>query len=199
MNKLLTMILLNKLKNKSGGVTSSIKFPSIIKFTGADFNNIDINWIINANTENLSKTADLFNNTLNFPKTINLSSWNTNNVTEISRMFSRCSSMKSINLSNWNVSKVINGIAVFYQCSSLVDLDITGWNLERAVDISQFVEGCGNLSNNSLNGILAILPTTSNRVTKTLQSIGLTSTQATTCTTLSNWQACVTAGWTTGY
>jgi len=181
-------------------VNITIQFPSVIRFTGANFNNIDLNWIINGNTEKLSKTADMFNNTLNFPETINLSRWNTNNVTEISRMFSRCSSVKSINLSNWNVSNVVNGIAVFYECSSLVEIDITGWNLQKAIDLSQFVQGCGNLSSNSLNAILGILPTaTSYSNTKTLQSLGLTSTQATTCTTLSNWQACVTAGWTTGY
>ena len=34
---------------------------------------------------------------------------------------------------------------------------------------------------------------------KKLKDIGLSRTQAQTCTTLSNWQACVNAGWTTGY
>ena len=34
---------------------------------------------------------------------------------------------------------------------------------------------------------------------KKLKYIGLTQEQATTCTTLSNYQALVNAGWTTGY
>ncbi|MGN1301209.1 MAG: hypothetical protein ACI4U9_01605 [Clostridia bacterium] len=36
-------------------------------------------------------------------------------------------------------------------------------------------------------------------VYKTLKYLGLTSTQATICTTLSNYQAFLDAGWTTGY
>jgi hypothetical protein len=34
---------------------------------------------------------------------------------------------------------------------------------------------------------------------KTLKNIGLSSTQATTCITLSNWADLEAAGWTTGY
>lgn len=35
--------------------------------------------------------------------------------------------------------------------------------------------------------------------TKTLKYMGISSTQATTCQSLSNWSAFTAAGWTTGY
>lgn len=61
-------------------------------------------------------------------------------------------------------------------------------------------KNCTSLSNDSLNNILAMLTNaTAYTGTKTLKYIGLSETQATTCTTLSNWTACETAGWTTGY
>lgn len=59
---------------------------------------------------------------------------------------------------------------------------------------------CSSLSNESLNNILEMcINATSYTGTKTLKQIGLTSSQATTCQSLSNWNDFVTAGWTTGY
>lgn len=65
----------------------------------------------------------------------------------------------------------------------------------------QMFQNCPNLTNESLNNILASLLTATPRLvgTKKLSNLGLTSTQATTCTTLSNWQSLADAGWTTGY
>lgn len=59
--------------------------------------------------------------------------------------------------------------------------------------------GCVSLSNESLNNILATCITMTNVTNKTLKYIGLSSTQATTCQTLSNWNDFVSAGWTSGY
>ena len=55
------------------------------------------------------------------------------------------------------------------------------------------------LTNDSLNNILEMCKNSVMSSNKTLKYIGLSSTQATTCTTLSNWAACESAGWTTGY
>ena len=61
-------------------------------------------------------------------------------------------------------------------------------------------DNCTSLTDDSLNNILAMLTNaTAYTRTKTLKYIGLSKTQATTCTTLSNWAACEAAGWTTGY
>lgn len=59
--------------------------------------------------------------------------------------------------------------------------------------------GCPNLSDESLNNILAICISATKSETKTLKYIGLTSAQATKCTTLSNYSTFTAAGWTTGY
>ena len=50
---------------------------------------------------------------------INLSNFNSNNVTNMSCMFSGCSSLKSINLSNLNTNDVTNMSGMLYNCSSL--------------------------------------------------------------------------------
>ena len=59
---------------------------------------------------------------------------------------------------------------------------------------------CSQLEPNSLNNIMQMcINATSYTRTKTLKEIGLSSTQATTCQSLSNYQAFLEAGWTTGY
>ena len=48
---------------------------------------------------------------------LDLSNFNTNNVTNMSGMFLGCSSLTNINLSNFNNSKVTNMNGMFYGCS----------------------------------------------------------------------------------
>ena len=56
------------------------------------------------------------------------------------------------------------------------------------------------LTDDSLNNLLKMCSNATNyTASKTLKDVGLTNTQATTCTGLSNWADCVTAGWSTGY
>ena len=59
---------------------------------------------------------------------------------------------------------------------------------------------CPSLSDESLNNILAMCTNASSYTrTKTLAYIGLTLEQAEKCMTMSNYQAFLDAGWTTGY
>ena len=50
---------------------------------------------------------------------INLSNFDTNNVTNMEHMFSGCSSLTNINLSNFNTNNVIDMGFMFEGCSSL--------------------------------------------------------------------------------
>ena len=50
---------------------------------------------------------------------INLSNFNTQNVTNMSYMFADCKSLKNINLSNFNTQNVTNMSRMFSHCESL--------------------------------------------------------------------------------
>ena len=56
---------------------------------------------------------------------INLSNFNTNNVTDMSSMFKGCSSLNSINLSNFNTNNVTKMYGMFRCCSSLESIDLS--------------------------------------------------------------------------
>ena len=50
-------------------------------------------------------------------KELNLSNFNTNNVTYMEGMFSGCSSLKELNLSNFNTNNVTDMAGMFFGCS----------------------------------------------------------------------------------
>lgn len=209
----------------TANVNMPIVFANRINFGSANYNGVDTKWIENADTSRLTVSNNMFASARNL-RSLDLSNWDVSNVTNMSAMFSECrqlnnlivkgwdvssvtdmsyafrylSSMISLDLSNLDVSNVKNFNNIFEADGNLINLNLTNWSLDSALYMSDMFSRCYSLSNDSLNGILAILPTaTSYTGTKTLSALGVDSSQATTCTTLSNWQACVTAGWTTGY
>lgn len=147
-------------------------------------------------------------------------SWNTSNLKSMVHAFYMCSSLNNIPL--LDTSKVTNISDAFYKCTSLTEIPqfntsnvtniarmvayctnlvtVPQLNIPKATEMTLIFKDCPNLSEESLNNILATCTTaTSYTNTKTLKYIGLTSEQATKCTTLSNYQAFLDAGWTTGY
>ncbi len=78
-------------------------------------------------------------------------------------------------------------------CGSLKDIPVL--NTERVYVMANAFQNCGNLTDESLNNIMQMCINSSITSNKTLSNIGLSSTQRTKCTTLSNYQAFLNAGW----
>ena len=146
---------------------------------------------------NISKTSlsGFFSDLKNLKK---ISFKSRNNITDMTTMFYFCSNLEEVDFSNVDTSNVANMSNIFYGCNRLKT--ITELDTNKVVNMSGAFHNCTALSNDSLNNVLAMCANaTSYTGTKTLQNIGLTSAQATTCTGLSNWAAAQSAGWTTGY
>ena len=118
------------------------------------------------------------------------------NVTDMSSTFSNCTSLTEI--PQFNMPKVVNMSYTFNKCSNLTT--IPQLNTSKVTTMAFCFSNCPNLSDDSLNNILGMCSSTTNyKKTKTLKNIGLSSEQAIKCTTLSNYQSFLNAGWTTGY
>lgn len=100
--------------------------------------------------------------------------------------------------SNIDLTGVTNTTAMFSGCKALKDLTLLNTTQLNNMK-SMFAEDCTSLSNESLNNILEMCTNSAVTSNKTLKYIGLTSTQAATCQSLSNYAAFIAAGWTTGY
>ena len=78
-------------------------------------------------------------------KQINVSNWDTSNVTNMSNIFSRCELLTSIDVSKWNTSKVTNMEGMFVGCNLLASVDVNKWNTSKVTDMASMFSGCGTL------------------------------------------------------
>lgn len=184
---------------ESGGGT--LVLPNGIRFQNSF--STEMNFLANADTSNVTNMNSMFYY-CTYLASLNLSSFNTSKVTDMSNMFNSCSSLTSLDLSSFDTRKVTHMATMFSSCRNLVTLNVDSFVLSSVSAtinrLSSAFGMCASLSSNSLNSILKMLSTwTASFPNKALARVGLTQTQAETCTTLSNWQACVDVGWSTGY
>ena len=118
----------------------------------------------------------------------------------MSSMFSRCTAL--IDASNTAIQGELTSISsAFSNCSNLVTVPQYDLSNFTSYNWGSAFSNCSSLSDESLNNILATLTTAPDTITKnkTLKYCGLSAEQCYKCTTLSNYQALVDSGWTTGY
>jgi len=92
----------------------------------------------------LSETYRLFSSCSSLVS-LDLSNFNTKNVTDMQSMFDECNSLKSLNLSNFNTINVTNMSSMFFQCRSLQNLDLSNFNTNNVKDMSFMFNGCISL------------------------------------------------------
>ena len=57
-------------------------------------------------------------------------------------MFAGCSSLKELNLSNFNTNNVTNMKCMFSRCSSLKELNLSNFNTNNVTDMYKMFDGC---------------------------------------------------------
>jgi hypothetical protein len=136
-------------------------------------------------------------------KTTAIPQVDTSKATTVVNMFSNSTNLTTI--PQIDTSKATNAQYFCAGCSSLVNVPPLDFSsiiefARTSTNCQNMFSSCSSLSNESLNNILAMCITMNPYSShKTLNRIGLSSTQATTCQSLSNWNDFVAAGWTTGY
>ena len=146
-----------------------------------------------SNIERLSSTFKDCNNLLALPN------MNTENILTFPQTFSGCSSVT--NIPNYDFSHATSLNATFENMTNVTDVPVMTFTSLTSVTQNTVFSGCTNLSNTSLQNILKSLLTLTSAYTagKTLRYWGLSSTQATTCTSFDEWTTLTADGWTTGY
>ena len=77
---------------------------------------------------------------------LDLSGFDTSNVTDMKGMFSGCSSLKNLDLHNFNTSKVTQMYGLFANCESLYKLDLSGFDTANVTNFYHMFSGCANLT-----------------------------------------------------
>ena len=82
---------------------------------------------------------------------LDLSNFNTAKVRDMSYMFYRCSALSSLDLSNFNTAIVTNMSYMFSDCSTLSSLDLSNFNTAIVTNMSYMFNGCSALSSLDLS------------------------------------------------
>ena len=184
--------------------TGCTKLKSIPKL---DFSNVS--WLVAAfqNCENLESVGDITSTAdsvymamlfTGCKKLKRVPKITVNGVNSATQMFHRCERLEK--LPELDLSTVPSITDFASGCTNLKDVPVYNLSSLSSYGLGSVFSDCPNLTDQSLNNILASITTAPENIkNRTLKKIGLSPAQATKCTTLSNWAACAAAGWTTGY
>ena len=88
---------------------------------------------------------------------VDLSSFNTNNINNMSFVFDGCRNLESINLSSLNIHNVKKMWGMFYDCQSLKSIDLSTFNLNNVTDMSEMLSDCISLKSLDLSFFIQIM------------------------------------------
>ena len=89
---------------------------------------------------------------------LDLSNFDTGNVTSMGYMFYGCSSLTSLGLSNFNTSNVTNMAYMFYGCSNLTNLDLSSFDTSNVTAIESMFLDCSSLELLTIGQSITDLP-----------------------------------------
>ena len=82
---------------------------------------------------------------------IDLSKFDSSNITKTDYMFSQCTSLVSLNLTNFNTSLVTSMNNMFFYCSSLISLNLDYFDISSVTSIMEMFSGCSSLKSIDLS------------------------------------------------
>jgi len=162
LNELNTEIFINNKKykytksfkpEKEGLYEIKIKFNIKIKdcscmfFKCFNLTNIDLS---SFDTKNVTNMSDMFFKCSTLTN-IDLSSFNTKNVKNMSYMFFSCSKLTNIDLSSFDTKNVTNMSYMFYNCFTLTNIDLSSFNTKNVTNMMNMFGGCFKLTNIDLS------------------------------------------------
>ena len=99
----------------------------------------------NFNTSNVTNMSSMFYNMRNLTS-LDLSNFDTSKVTSMASMFSGMSSLTLLNLSSFDTSKVTNMRYMFHGMSNLITLDLSNFNTSNVTLMNYMFSGMSNLA-----------------------------------------------------
>ena len=96
------------------------------------------------NTQNVTDMKYMFHECFSL-SALDLSSFNTENVTDMQRMFFSCIKLKTLNLESFKTEKVTNMRSMFNECSSLMSLDLSSFNTQNVTSMYCMFYKCSSL------------------------------------------------------
>ena len=107
------------------------------------FNETD-NYVLMVWHNTINNCKNMFHSCSNITE-IDMSNFDSSQVTEMNSIFSECVSLTSINLSNFDTSQNTNFGSLFYGCALLTSLNLSNFNTSKATYMTKIFKGCSSL------------------------------------------------------
>ena len=102
-------------------------------------------------TANVTDMTDMFSGCSSLT-TLDVSGFDTANVTDMDGMFDDCSSLTTLDLSGFDTSNVTDMSFMFSSCSNLTTLDVSGFDTANVTVMGLMFNGCSNLTALDVSG-----------------------------------------------
>ena len=120
-----------------------------------DGQNIDPNSVkqivFTGKTQAPKNSEALFSDLPNLTDIVNLTNLDTSKVTDMSRMFIGCKSLKTLDLSQFNTSNVTKTEWMFQDCASLAELNLKSFDTSKLTKMWMMFSGCASLTSLDLS------------------------------------------------
>jgi surface protein len=101
--------------------------------------------VSNFNTQNVTDMCFMFKGCSNLTS-LDVSNFNTQNVTNMEAMFASCINLTSLDVSNFNTKNVTDMYGMFWRCDNLTSLDISNFDTQNVTDMRKMFEDCRTLA-----------------------------------------------------
>ena len=105
-----------------------------------------IKWYARANNIYLNADSSSMFYNLKSVTSLDLSKFDSSNVTTMEQMFKNDSSLGYVNVSNFSTPKVTNIKGLFYDCTNLTEIDLRSFNLSSVTVRNDVINGCSALT-----------------------------------------------------
>ena len=97
------------------------------------------------NTSNVTNMINMFNGCSSLTD-IDVTKFDTSNVTNMFGMFANCSNLNDIDVTEFDTSNVTNMSGMFANCSNLNDIDVTEFDTSKVTNMNGMFSNCSNLN-----------------------------------------------------
>ncbi|MGX7245641.1 BspA family leucine-rich repeat surface protein [Enterococcus quebecensis] len=102
------------------------------------------------NTNNVTNMSYMFSHTTNLT-TLNISNWNTGTLTDMTGMFLAASALTALDLTEWDTSNVRDMTGMFAETISLTTLDLNKWDTSNVISMAYMFHRATSLTSLDLN------------------------------------------------
>ena len=104
-----------------------------------------ISGVENLKTDNVTNMSEMFSDCSGLTA-LDVSGFKTDNVTDMGAMFSGCSGLTSLDVSGFKTDNVVGMYGMFSECTGLTSLDLRSFNTASATYMGSMFSGCNSLT-----------------------------------------------------